>query len=166
MDMEQGTRARLTTALILLLVLATGSVLGVAVDRRLEARNAAAEEVRSDPEAGEGRRPASERRDESSENRRRLIVESVGLTDQQKIRVDSIVSHYRHRMRELQGEIEEEVRRAYFPRYRELLENTREEIKGVLTPAQQVEYDSLLADYDRHRREERLNRTSGSDSEG
>jgi len=165
MDMEQGTRARLTTVLILLLVLATGSVLGVAVDRVLKARNAVAEEVGPNS-PDEEERPDSERREGSSENRRRLIVESVGLTDRQKIQVDSIVSHYRHRMRELQGEMEEEVRRAYFPRYRELMENTREEIKGVLTPAQQVEYDSLLADYDRHRREERSNRTSGSDSEG
>lgn len=163
MDMGQSTRARLTTILLLLLVLATGSVLGIAVDRRLEARAATAEE--SDPKREEGGRKedSPEARERSSESRRRLIVEQVGLSETQHLKVDSIVSHYRQRMRELEKELEDELRRAYLPRYRELLEGTREEIKSVLTPAQRLEYDSLLMEYDR-RREERHDRESRSDS--
>ncbi|MGD2122425.1 MAG: hypothetical protein PVJ76_11805, partial [Gemmatimonadota bacterium] len=38
MTLQRGTRARLTTAIVLLLVLGTGMVLGMALDRQLEAR--------------------------------------------------------------------------------------------------------------------------------
>lgn len=167
MSMEKGTRTRLTTALILFLVLVSGSVLGVAVDRSLEARGAAsgargwgAEARRSD---GERRERGEEGGDAS--RRRSLIVEQVGLSEGQKARVDSIVGHYRQRMRELQEEVQAELQAAYTPRYRELLEETRWEIKGVLTVGQQAVYDSLLVEHDR-RREQRSTRDTLPDPKG
>jgi Spy/CpxP family protein refolding chaperone len=167
MSMEQGARTRLTTSLILLLVLATGSVLGVAIDRRLESRAAGGEDAsgkaearRSGEEQGEGERDPG-----ASSSRRRLIVEQVGLTEAQKAKVDSIVVHYRQEMRDLEEELHAELQEAYMPRYRGLLKETREEIKGVLTPEQRMAYDSLLVEHDQ-RREQRRTRDSISDSRG
>ena len=166
MSMQDGARTRFATLLILLLVLATGSVMGVAIDRRLGARSASAKEV-----AAEGSRPSveptggEEEASERSRNRRGLIVEQVGLTEIQHAQVDSIVSDYRQRMRDLHDEIEQEIQEAYQPRYGTLLAEVRVEIKGVLTPDQRMAYDSLLVDYDR-RRQERRRQDSISDSRG
>lgn len=163
MEMEQGTRTRLATVVILLLVLVSGSVVGIALDRRLARGDATAQEVDS-VRGGEGSdEEGSQSEDREPRSRRRLLVEQVGLSEVQKAQVDSIVSHYRERMRELQDELEEELRQAYQPRYRELLEGTREEIRGVLSPAQQVQYDSILAEHDR-RRQERRNQDADSTS--
>lgn len=163
MSMEQGTRTRLATILILLLILATGAVLGIAADRRLETRSQSASEASLQDEAG----PSGEEEAEGEESprRRRLIVEQVGLSPEQKAQVDSIVAHYRQEMRDLQDELQVELRQAYTPRYRGLLEETREEIRGVLTPDQRMEYDSLLVEHDR-RRDQRRDRDSISDSRG
>ena len=155
MSMEQGTRTRLATILILFLILATGAVLGIALDRRIEARSPSASEAS----------PQDEAEGEESPRRRSLIVEQVGLSPEQKAKVDSIVAHYRQEMRDLQDELQAELQQAYTPRYRGLLEETREEIKGVLTPDQRMEYDSLLVEHDR-RRDERRDRDSISDSRG
>lgn len=165
MSLEKATRTRLATVLILLLVLLTGSVLGIALDRRLESRAVASEggpsgEATAGERTGRGGEAAT-----PSPGRRRLIVEQVGLTDVQKTRVDSIVSHYRQQMRDLQEELQKELETAYTPRYRSLLEETRSEIKGVLTSEQRLVYDSLLAEHDR-RRAERRARDSISDSGG
>lgn len=160
MSVERGTRTRLATVFILFLVLVAGAVLGVALDRMVIGQDIAALES-----AGEGAAEgASGSRRGQSPSQRRLIVEQVGLSEMQKTQVDSIVSHYRQEMRVLAEELkerEDELREAYFPRYRDLLDGTREEIKGVLTPAQRMEYDSLLAEHDR-RIEERRNRPSDS----
>jgi hypothetical protein len=171
MSMEKGTRTRLATILILFLVLATGSVLGIAVDRRLEARGSS--EVEVSPE-GSGQRSGGEEDDttsgaRSSSNRSSLIVEQVGLSEAQHAQVDSIVSEYRRQMRSLHAEVEEEVeaeiRQAYQPRYRVLLSEVRDEVRAVLTEDQRMAYDSLLVEYDR-RREERRSQDSISDSRG
>jgi len=163
MSMEQGTRTRLATILILFLILATGAVLGVALDRRIEARSPSASEASPQDEAGPSGEDEAE--GEESPRRRHLIVEQVGLSPEQKAQVDSIVAHYRQEMRDLQDELQAELQQAYTPRYRGLLEETREEIKGVLTPDQRMEYDSLLVEHDR-RRDERRDRDSISDSRG
>lgn len=163
MTMEPGTRTRLATVLILFLVLVTGSVLGVAVDRSLGARpvpGAAREGGSSEPAGAEDGRTEAREGDQAP-SRRRLIVEEVGLTEAQKSQVDSIVAHYRQQMRELQDELQADLQAAYMPRYRGLLAETREEIKGVLNPGQRLMYDSLLVEHDR-RREERRARDSVS----
>jgi Spy/CpxP family protein refolding chaperone len=163
MSLEKATRTRLAAVLILLLVLLTGSVIGIAVDRRLESRVAASEGGwRDEAIPDEGMRSPGEEGGQST-GRRRLIVEQVGLTDVQKTRVDSIVTHYRRQMRELQEELRKELETAYTPRYRSLLEVTRNEIKALLTSEQRIVYDSLLAEHDR-RRAERRARDSVPDS--
>ncbi len=103
MTLERSTRARLTTALVLFLVLASGVVLGMALDRQLEGRAAdgggfqrpegrPGMEGRSrgfDPRSGDSPRDPSQPRD-SSQRRPSLIVEQVGLSEVQKQQVDSI----------------------------------------------------------------------------
>jgi len=167
MSMEKGARTRLATVLILFLVLGTGSVLGIAVDRRLEARGTSEEELASE---GEGRGSsqgdtATAGGDRSSSNRSNLIVERVGLSEDQHVQVDSIISDYRRQMRVLHAEVENEIRDAYQPRYRLLMEEVRDDLRAVLTTDQRMAYDSLLVEYDR-RQEERRSRDSISDSRG
>jgi len=167
MSIEKGTRTRLTTILILFLVLASGSVLGIAADRRLQGRSASAEGREGEVERGRTGRDVGEGegRAADSTRERHLLVEQVGLSEAQKTRVDSIVDQYRQRVRDLQDELQAELRVAYTPRYRELLEQTRTDIKGVLSPDQAVAYDSLLADRDK-RREQRRDSIPGSRSGG
>ena len=167
MGMEQGTTKRLTTVFILFLVLATGSVLGIAVDRQLEARATPEEAGVSGPEAsGTGAGSGANVDERGDAPRRRLIVEEVGLSETQKTRVDSIVGLYRERNRLLQEELQAEMQEAYRPRYRELVAETRVEIKKVLTRDQQMAYDSLLVEHDQRRREERGTRDTLPSSGG
>ncbi len=164
MGMQKGARTRVVTALILLLVLGTGLVLGMALDRTLAAGTS---EAAAEGERGRGGDEGEEREGEGDRNSRRrsLIVEQVGLSDTQLNRVDSIVDHYRDRIRALEDSVEGEIRMAYWPRYQELLEVTRGEIKGVLDERQRAMYDSLLIEHDR-RMEERRGRNSETDSTG
>lgn len=167
MTMERNTRTRLTTILILFLVLVAGLALGIAVDRRLEARATGRQgEWRSSGQARAGEtRTGGERQGDEPSGRGRLIVEQVGLTEAQKAQVDSIVAHYRREMRNLQEELQTELQAAYMPRYRGLLEETRVEIKSILTPEQSTMYDSLLVEHDQ-RRGERRTRDSISEPGG
>jgi len=171
MSMEKGTRTRLATILILFLVLATGSVLGVAVDRRLEARGTSASEASRERNGrrSSGGDTASQGGDRSSSTRSNLLVEQVGLSETQHDQVDSIISEYRRQMRalhdEVEAKVETKIREAYQPRYRVLLSAVREELKGVLTEDQRMAYDSLLVEYDRGR-EERRSQDSITDSRG
>ena len=160
MSLQPVMKTRLATILILLLVLVSGSVLGIALDRSLEARAAAA--GNESGEAGSRRSGGTRAEGEEGQNpeRRRLIVEQVGLSEAQKAEVDSIVTHYRREMRVLQDELQAELQAAFTPRYRGLLEETREQIKGVLDPDQRVVYDSLLVEHDRRRAEQRRERDS------
>jgi Spy/CpxP family protein refolding chaperone len=163
MSLEPGMKTRLATILILLLVLVSGAVLGVAVDHSLEARAAASP---SESRAGASRRSGEARAEEEgqSSGRRRLIVEQVDLNDVQRAQVDSIFTHYRQEMRALQDELQTELQAAFTPRYRGLVEETRDRIKEVLTPEQRVVYDSLLAEHDKRRAEQRRERDSISGS--
>jgi Spy/CpxP family protein refolding chaperone len=146
MSIKRATRTRLTTAGILILVLATGVVLGLAVAPRVT-DGAVAEEVQARGGGGE----RGDRSSGGSGRRRPLIVEQVGLSETQKTQVDSIVRLQRERYRALQEEFDE----AYMPRYRALMEETRAAVKGVLTSDQRTMYDSLLAEHDLRRRERR-----------
>jgi hypothetical protein len=163
MSIEKGTRTRLTTVLILFLVLLTGAVLGIAADRRLEGTVASSESRDGETERGRGSEGDTQGEEGGGDaaRQRHLIVEQVGLSTEQKVQVDSIVNEYRQRVRELQDQLQDELREAYTPRYRELLEQTRTEIKGVLSADQAVAYDSLLAERDR-RREQRRDSVPGS----
>ncbi len=150
MPVERSVRTRLITAMVLLLVLVAGMVLGVALERRLEARAVSAEDFREDREERidrereeRDRRPGDRSRDPSP-RRRSLLVEQVGLTEDQKEKVDSIVGYYRERMRTLH----EEFDAVYSSRYAEILDSTRSAIRGVLDESQRAAYDSLLMEFD------------------
>jgi cell division septation protein DedD len=138
--MEKNARTRLVTALVLAVVFASGALLGLAVDRSLDADPA---------ENVEGA-------DDGERRRRVPMYEQVGPSESQMISIDSIVEEHRARMSALHAEF----RSAYNPRYEALLEETREAIKGVFSPEQALAYDSLLAQRDRRRaeRESRENR--------
>ena len=164
MAMEGRSKARYATAAILVLVLGAGMVLGVALDRTLEARALAAHEAeRPDRRGGHddrfrGYSSRSRDPDRGSEGGQReggrrpnLLVEQVGLSEEQNEKVDSIVQYFRARMRELHDEFDE----AYKTRSREVMDLTREEINAILTPEQQVAYDSLRAEWSRKRQERR-----------
>ncbi len=163
MTLQRSTRARLTTGIVLTLVLGAGVVLGVALDRQLEARAAAESEGfrRDGGRPGpDGRRWGPDQRGKNPERgpgegrdstRRRpsLIVEEVGLTEGQRAQADSIYWHYRAQMRALHEEFDE----AYSTRYREIMAQSREDMLGILTPDQRVVYDSLLVVWERRRQE-------------
>jgi hypothetical protein len=170
MTLERSTRARLTTALVLTLVLSAGVVLGVALDRKLGARTVAGEEF-SGPDGQRGMdrgrgfdsqrsrdpsRPPSEPRD-STHRRPPMILDQLGLSDAQKEKVDSIVGYFRGQMSALHDEFDE----AYSTRYGELNRQVREEVRGVMTEGQLMAYDSLRAEWDRHRQERREDSISG-----
>lgn len=162
MTLERSTRTRLTTAIVLFLFLGAGVVLGVALDRQLEARGIIGEGARSpdgrrggddrrrgfDPRPRDSSRSPSETRD-STRRRPSMIVDQVGLSEVQKEQVDSIVSYFRGQMRALHDEFDE----AYMTRYRELNQKAREEVRAVLTDEQRMAYDSLMAEWAQRRQE-------------
>jgi Spy/CpxP family protein refolding chaperone len=142
--MDKVLRIRLTTVLVLAAVFLAGLVLGLAVDRSLIA-TPAREEARTEEEG-------------QPSQRRGAMYEQVGPTEAQKIVIDSIVDEYRTAMRALHAEF----RAAYDPRYAALLRETRAAIKGVLTPEQAHQYDSLVAARDSAAAERERQRAEGS----
>ena len=168
MALKASTRTRLATASVLVLVLAAGMVLGIAVDRQLEARGASSEGARwSRPPGGgdRGVRGAGDRSPDSSRSPSRgpsqrgssLLVEQVGLSEVQLAQVDSIMRFYGGQMRALHEEFDD----AYNTRYREIQTASREAVRGVLTAEQVTVYDSIRAEWQR-RREERRDDSTGS----
>ncbi len=130
-------RTRAAAGGVVLLTLTAGFFLGLLWSRMSSAQ---AEPVA--PAAAQ----AAEEEDAGRGRRRGLIVERVGLSAEQKVRVDSVVSHARGAMRQLRAD--------YRAGYGELVESARSSIKAVLTPEQVEEYDALLTDFDRRRSEE------------
>jgi Spy/CpxP family protein refolding chaperone len=130
--MEQRVRTRVATLGILVLVFLAGLMVGFAVDRWNGTKAIAAET------AGEG--------EASKENEPRgRIIDQVDLTHEQQGAVDSIVEHHRQEIAQLQS--------VYQPRFRAIVDDTREAIKEILTSEQRALYDSLLAKNDERRRE-------------
>jgi Spy/CpxP family protein refolding chaperone len=130
--MTSGTR--FATVAILGTVFVSGGLLGAALDRQLRPAADASTETSAD---------STEER-----SRRKLIVEEVGLSAEQKAQVDSIVALGRANIRALRQQYEDE----YNPLYRRAVQETREAIKGVLTPEQVLEYDRLLEEHSERRR--------------
>lgn len=132
--MDKLLRTRLATVVVLTAVFASGVLVGFAADRTMDVVPPA-----DVPRAeGEGRT-----------QRRSPLYEQVNPTDEQKVAIDSIVAEMRTAMRALHAEF----RAAYDSRYVALINETRNAIKGVLTPEQAHAYDSLLAERDRQRAE-------------
>lgn len=141
--MQRALRTRLASLAVLLVVLGAGVVLGVAWERR--GRAPASEAAVAEDDGGD-----RDRKRDGDRERRRLIVERVGLSPAQQTRVDSIIEIHRDRMRSLRREFREE----YDPRYWSLVQDTRDALRSVLDSAQQARYDSLLAEHDRRRRDD------------
>lgn len=135
--MERILRTRVVTGLVLAVVFGAGLVLGAAFDRALTAEPGA--------EMADARTGA----DSTAQSRRRPLYEQVAPTEEQKVRIDSIVDEYRSAMKGLHAEF----RAAYNPRYEALVAGTRAAIRGVLTTEQAKAYDSLVADYEQRRSE-------------
>lgn len=142
MDISSSKRARLVTLAVLLLVFVSGFLVGFALDRSLTAGPTADE-----TEAQADRPDRDDDDDDRRDKRRRYVIDRVELGPEQRSRVDSIITFHRQRTRELSEEFEEEYR----PRYRQIVTDTRESIKSVLTEQQAATYDSLLAERSRHR---------------
>lgn len=162
--MESKARTRLISLGVLLLVLITGFVLGLAWERRPHGVLAgeAASEARDRDHDRRGREGRDDDGDDDRRRGRRLIIDRVELTPAQEERVDSIVDIHRERLEELQRELRAE----YGLRQREIVEGTREAIRSVLTLKQRTRYDSLLVRFDRKRkRDDRNDRRDRDDEE-
>ncbi len=119
------SRARVTS--LLLLTFAAGAAAGIAVDRHL---------------LDGGREPAlrgqSGSRGETTIER---FADDLGLTAEQRARIQPILEDTRKRM----TEVFDEVR----PAYRELVDSARARIEAVLTPEQVASYRELLERHER-----------------
>jgi hypothetical protein len=141
--MASGMTARLATLVIFLVVFGAGLAVGVAVDRKVA--SAADAPVPSVVGEGESREAAGdeEEGEEDPPRERRMLIERVGLTPDQKLQVDSIVAVMGGRMSDLQ----KDYRRQYWA----VVDSSRASLKQILTMEQAVMYDSLLAESDRRR---------------
>jgi Spy/CpxP family protein refolding chaperone len=123
--MEHASRTRLLSAAVLVAVFAAGAFVGFAAHTSLRAEAA---EVTAG--ADEPRRPP--------------IYSQVGPTSDQQLRIDSIIQEHRTRTNAL----DEQMRTALRKGFREILVETREAIKVVLTPEQAAQYQQLLDERD------------------
>jgi Spy/CpxP family protein refolding chaperone len=157
--MKTRARAAATSLGVLALVFVSGTLVGRAWDERSADARPAEEVQDTSQDAGVEDREA---------RRRTPMYEQVGLTDAQRVEIDSIVVHYRSDLRELQAhyrELYDAQRVEYGERRGILIDSVRQAIKSVMGPEQRAQYDSLLAASDerqRARREER-ERAEGND---
>jgi hypothetical protein len=161
--MERRKRTRLASAGVVAVVFASGSLVGMAVQRSL-ASEAALGEVPQAPYDGPDRQGGSGSRGRSEPRPR--IYHQV-LTPEQILVADSLT----HLMEVRRDEIERDFRRdmdsifdasARPQQHREdrgaLITQLRDQIRGLMTSEQRVRYDSLLAAAEAERRAERERR--------
>lgn len=143
--MTDSSRSRV--ALLLAITFLAGMAAGVAADRALGVR--AAGDVTKQAEADDRR----ERHGRGTTIER--FADELGLTQEQRARIDPILEDARERM----SELFEPVR----PSYRALVDSTRARIETILTPEQVAEYRRLLdREYGRgHGRPDRDERNEG-----
>lgn len=143
--MKTHARATITSAAVLAAVFFAGTLVGRAWDREAGAAGPVAQDTVSEETPDQ-------------ETRRSPMYERVGLSDAQRVAVDSIVVHYRSEVRELQRA----SREAYERDYMVLVDAVRDAIKGVMTEVQQLQYDSLLTASDERRKNRREGRDGGA----
>lgn len=119
--------SRTRVALLLLLTFAAGMAAGVAADRQFGAAEAEAPK-----QAEEDHR--RDRRGGGTTIER--FADELGLTTEQRARIDPILEDMRERM----SDLFEPVR----PAYRDLVDSTRARIEAILTPEQVADYRELL----------------------
>jgi Spy/CpxP family protein refolding chaperone len=139
--MSRQTRTRLLTAGVLLSVFGAGVLLGFAADTTLTPPPASASVAAPEGEAVSG---------EPEEPRRTPMYEQVGPDSAQSVQIAALVQEHRARMDALNREFQEN----YDPRYRAIVEETREAIKRVFTPEQAARYQEIVEERDRRRAEE------------
>jgi hypothetical protein len=152
---ENFQRTRLATLAILGLVMVAGFLLGMLWDRRLAAAPApvaAAQESEADGDA---------------DRRRRMSFYQVQppLSEAQLAQAEAITARRRQAARDLFEEpaidslydamkmAEDEFEAASDPRFSALVDSSRVAIKQLMTPEQATNYDSILAEGDRRRRD-------------
>ena len=154
MSKENVQRTRLASGAILGLVLVAGFLLGMLWDRRLAATPAAAMTTQ-EPERG------------ADDRRRRMSFYRVqpSLSEEQLAQAEAITARRRQAARDLFEEphidslydamkrAEDEFEGVYDPRFRALVDSSRAAIKQLMTPEQATNYDSILAEGDRRRRD-------------
>jgi Spy/CpxP family protein refolding chaperone len=132
---RSGVNARVVAALVVVLALITGILVGVAADRRMlmhwEWRHGG-----GIPPFGAGMRGPHGRGGPPDVVRQRFASE-LGLTPQQVAQVDSIMSRRMAERRALEDSIA--------PRMRLLLDSTRADIERVLTPEQRQKFEAWRA---------------------
>lgn len=128
--MSHESRTRLVTAVVLATVFGAGVLLGAAMDNRLGAEEPEVVAAATGSEA-----PAEE-----EETRRGPTYLEVEPNEEQLALINEIVAEHRAR----DDALEEQHRLAYRADFREILLETREAIKGVLTPEQAERYQQLL----------------------
>ena len=136
--MEHGSRTRLMSAIVLVAVFGAGVLLGLAADSNLGAEPA--QETSTVAAEGGEAEPTRERRP---------WYMQVEPNEAQLSLIDSIVAEHRARTNEL-----DEERRA---RFRIILLDTREAIKGVLRPEQAAEYQRIIDERDARNAADREN---------
>lgn len=156
MSLEGSQRARLVTGAILGLVLAAGFLLGMAWDRRL-ATSPAVEAATDPAQAGT----------EDRRRRRRGLFHRVepALDADQLAEAEAITALRREAARSLFSEplidslynamkaAEDDFEEMYDPPFRALIDSSRAAIRQLMTPEQATNYDSVLAENDRRRRD-------------
>jgi Spy/CpxP family protein refolding chaperone len=144
--MSRQTRTRLLTAGVLLTVFGAGVLLGFAADTTMTPSPASASVVQPEAPEAEGEEAP----------RRTPMYEQVGPDSAQSVMIASLVEEHRARMDALNREFQEN----YDPRYRTIVEETREAIKEVFTEEQAAHYQRLVEERDRRRAAEQA---GGSD---
>lgn len=140
--MSQRTRTRILTVSLLLTVFGAGVLLGFAANTTLTATPASALSG-----AAEDARGANGEDGKEDEDDRPPMYEQVGPDSAQSVVIDSIVKEHRARMDSLNREFQEN----YDPRFRAIVEDTREAIKEVFTAEQAARYQELVEARDRER---------------
>jgi Spy/CpxP family protein refolding chaperone len=130
---DSPRKARLLGFALLVATFAIGAFAGAATDRVLTAR-APAQAARE-----EGR--------ERSRDRDRIsTLEQLELTPEQRVRIDSVLERGRRKTQAFWDQ--------HGPTLRAIVDSTRAEIRGLLTPEQRAEYDRLRAEHRRRSREQ------------
>ena len=119
--------SRTRVALLLVLTFAAGMAAGVAADRQFRAA-----ETEAPKQANDDHR--RDRRGGGTTIER--FADELGLTTEQRARIDPILEDMRERM----SDLFEPVR----PAYRDLVDSTRARIEAILTPDQVADYRELL----------------------
>lgn len=133
------TSSSLRAVLVLILTFAAGAAAGVAADRLwLDPGDGLASSASAPADStASGERP-EEDRDRGDRPRTTIerFADELGLTRQQRARIEEILSRHREEMHEMWSEIR--------PRFRRMVDSARADIEDVLSQEQVEQYRRLL----------------------